>query len=347
MALPPGTPITHKQMLVGRDEPILDPDIRIIDSHHHLFVRPPVRYMLDEYLADAQAGHRIVASVYVETLAFARPGGPEALRSLGEVEFANAIGAITATGGYGDCNVCAGIVAYADMRAGDAVADLLDRALETAPDRFRGVRQVAIDDPSEAPYRFITHRPPRGVLKAAGMRPALRQLAKRGLTFDAAMFHHQLPDLIELADAVPDVTIVINHCGHAMSMDMDAQGRADVFRDYRRLILQAAQRPNVVCKVGGLGMPFWGFRFEEREDPIGYQELADAWRPYVETTIEAFGPGRCMMESNFPPDGRSGGFVPTWNALKCIVMNASADDKRALFHDTAARVYRLRLPERT
>ncbi len=344
MALPPGTPATHKQLLVGRDEPILEPDIRIIDSHHHLFDRPPLRYMLDEYLADARAGHRIVASVYVETLAFQRSDGPEVLRSLGEIEFANGIGAIGASGVYGDCRVCAGIVGYADLRLGDQVADLLDRALEIAPERFRGVRQVAIDDPTEAAYRFITHRPPRGVMQSPGFRPAFRQVVKRGLTFDAAVFHHQLADIIDLADAFPDANIVLNHCGHAMAMDMDEAGRMELFHTYRTLLLALARRPNVVCKVGGLGLPFWGFRFEEREDPVGYLELATAWRPYVETTIEAFGASRCMMESDFPPDGRSGGFVPTWNALKHIVRAASPGEKDALFHATAARVYRLALP---
>jgi predicted TIM-barrel fold metal-dependent hydrolase len=345
MALPPGTPATHRQLLAGREEPILDPDIRIIDSHHHLFDRPPLRYMLEEYLADATAGHRIVASVYLETMAFARPDGPELLRPLGEIEFANGIGAIGASGVYGDCRVCAAIIGHADMRLGDPVAELFDRALDLAPARFRGVRQVSIDDPSDAPYRFITHRPPRGVLQSPGFRPAIRQLARRGLTFDAAMFHHQLQDLMDLADAVPEVTIVLNHCGHAMAMDMDAPQRAEVFRHYRDMLFAVARRPNVMCKIGGLGMPFWGFGFETREDPVGYLDLATAWRPYVETTIAAFGVERCMMESNFPPDGRSGGFVPTWNALKHIVRAASRDEKNALFHDTAARVYRINLPE--
>jgi predicted TIM-barrel fold metal-dependent hydrolase len=347
MAFPPGTPATHRQLLVGRDEPIIDPEIRIIDAHHHLFHRPPLRYMLDDYLADAQAGHRIVASVYVETLAFARPDGPDLLRPLGEIEFANGIGAICASGVYGDCRVCAGIVGHADMRLGDAVADLLDRALDIAPERFRGVRQVAIDAPTEAPYRFIANRPPRGVMQSAGFRPAFRQVVKRGLTFDAAVFHHQLPDVIDLADAFPEATIVLNHCGHALGMDLDEQGRAEVFRAYRGLLFEVARRANVFCKVGGLGMPFWGFRFEEREDPVGYQDLATAWRPYVEAAIEAFGAGRCMMESNFPPDARSGGFVPTWNALKQIVRAASPADKHALFYGTAARAYRLNLPDRS
>jgi len=334
---------SYRQMLVGREEAILDPEIPIIDSHHHLFDRPGLRYMIDDYLADARAGHRVIGSVYVETLAFARTEGPQVLRPLGEIEFANGIGAMCESGRY-DCRACAAIVGHGDLRLGDQIAELLDRAMERAPDRFRGIRQVTIEHPSEAPYRFIPNRPPSGVMKSAGFRPAFTHLVKRGLSFDAAVFHHQLPDVIDLADAFPDATIVLNHCGHAMLMDMDEKAGQQVFREYRKLLIEVAQRPNVYCKVGGLGMPFWGFRFEERQDPVGYLELAAAWRPFVETSIEAFGVNRCMMESNYPPDGRSAGFVPLWNALKHIVRSASPDDKAALFHGTAAKVYRLPVP---
>ena len=332
--------------LEGRDEGVIDPDMPIIDSHHHLFDRPALRYMLDDYLADVGAGHQIVASTYIETQAFARPDGPAILRPIGEIEFANGIGAMSASGVYGACRVCAAIVGYADLRLGDEVAQLLDRALQLAPDRFRGVRQITIEDPSEASYRFMTQPPPRGIMRSAGFRPAFRHLAPRGLSFDAAVFHHQIPEIAELADAFPETTIVLNHMGVAMAMDLDAEGRAEVFQSWRSALHDVARRPNVVCKLGGLGMPFWGFGFETRSDPIGYVELAAAWKPYLEVSIEAFGANRCMMESNFPPDGRSCGFVPLWNALKHIVRNYSQDEKAAMFHGTAANVYRIELPNR-
>ncbi len=338
------SPATHPQLFEGRNEPILDADLPIVDSHHHLFVRPPLRYLQDEYLADARAGHRILASVYVETLAFARPDGPEVLRPLGEVEFANGIGAIADSGVYGDCRVCAAIVGYADLRLGDAVGDLLDRALSLAPQRFRGIRQITMDLPGDAALRYITHPPPRGVLQHAQFRAGFAQVAARGLTFDAAVCHPQLGELARLADAFADTTIVLNHMGMAMALDMDAAAREAVFHDWRSGLQDIARRPNVVCKVGGLGMPFWGLGFEQRSDTIGYLELAAAWKPYVETAIEAFGAERCMMESNYPPDARSAGFVPLWNALKHIVRGASTADKAALFHDTASRVYRLERP---
>jgi predicted TIM-barrel fold metal-dependent hydrolase len=328
--------------LEGRDEPILDPGLPIIDAHHHLFDKPTLRYMLEEYLDDAKAGHRIVASVYVESSAFHRAEGPDVLRPLGEIEFANGVGAMCASGQYGDIHVCAAIVGHADLRLGDEVGWLLDRAQAAAPDRFRGVRQITMEHPSDAPFRhFFTGRPPTGIFQHARFRDGFRQLANRGLTFDATGFHLQMPDICALADAFPETTVIINHMTVAMGLEMNAEQRKELFHDWRESLLESARRPSIVCKVGGLGMPIWGFGFETRSDPVGYKELAETWRPFVETAIELFGPTRCMMESNFPPDGRSCGYVPIWNALKHITSTASKTDKLDLFFNTAARVYRI------
>jgi L-fuconolactonase len=336
--------MSFNQLRIGAAERILDPDIEIVDAHHHLFKRPALTYMFEDYLVDASAGHRIVATVYVETQAFAARRGPELFRPLGEIEFANGVGAIGASGLYGDCRICAAIVGYTDFRAGDAVGAYLDRAMCLAPERFRGVRQIAIDDPTTAPYRFIPVAPPRGLLKHPEFRRGFRHLSPRGLCFEAAVFHHQLHDVYDLADAFPDTTIIVNHCGQAMMMEMDEAARNEAFGAWRSALRDCAKRPNILCKVGGLGLPFWGFGFEERADPIGYGELATAWRPFVETTIELFGVDRCMMESDYPIDSRSGGFVPLWNALKHIVRASGPDEKAALFRRTAARVYAIDLP---
>lgn len=325
----------------GLDEPILDPDRPIIDAHFHLFQRPALRYLLDDYLADANAGHRIIASVYVETLAFARTDGPELMRPIGEVEFANGAAAMAASGLYGACRAAAGIVGNADLRNGDAVAGLLDRALQTAPERFRGVRQVTMEHANDAAFRYVPQRPPVGIMSSPGFRPAFRHLAPRRLSFDAAIYHTQLAELSELADAFPETVIILNHLGFAMAAEMDAAGRQEIFKEWRVALHELARRPNVVCKLGGLGMPQWGFGFEERPGPLGYLELSEAWRPYVETGIEAFGVERCIMQSNFPPDGRSAGFVPLWNAMKHITTAFSETEKQQLFSGNAARVYRL------
>jgi len=328
----------------GRDETILEPDLIIIDSHHHFFIRPNVHYMFDEYLDDVYAGHKILASVYLETQFMSRPDGPEVMRPLGEIEFANGMAAMGASGFFGPCRVAAAIVGYADLRFGDQVAELLDRAMTIAPERFRGIRQMAMAHSDPAVLSSLANRPPADLLLQSGFQKGLRQLAKRGLSFDAVVLHHQLPELGAIAAKHPDITFVLNHMGLATAMNMDAQGRAEVFKAWRDALRDLARLPNVVCKVGGLGTLYWGFGFDTSPTPTGYLELANAWGPYVETAIEAFGADRCMMESDYPPDGRSCGFVPLWNALKYITRTYTADEKAALFHRTAAKVYGITLP---
>jgi L-fuconolactonase len=327
----------------GRDEPILEPDIPIIDAHHHLFDRPHLRYMLDDYLGDVNCGHKIIGSVYIETQAFARPDGPEELRPIGEVEFASGMAAIMKSGLYGPCRIAAAIVGFADMTLGDRVAATLDAALAIASHRFRGVRQVALAHPNEAVLRFLTHKPAPDLLKSPAFRSAFRQLGLRGLSFDATVFHHQLPELAQVAAQYPDTTIVLDHVGLAAVTTPSPEDRAEAFQSWRRNMRDLARNPNVFCKIGGLGTSYWGFGFHERSGVIGYQEAASAWKPYVETAIEAFSAERCMMESDYPNDGRSCGFVPLWNALKYIVKDYSADEKAALFHGTAQKVYHIDL----
>jgi len=325
------------------DRLIVEPDRPIIDTHFHLFDRPNYRYMFDDYVADVSAGHNIVASVYVETQAYARRWGPEVMRPLGELEFANGIAAMSESGLYGRCRIGAAIVCHADLRHGDGVAPLLDRALELSPERLRGVRQITIYHQSEAPYRYMSARPPRVEMSGSAFRKGFRHLSGRGLSFDAAIFHTQVAELAELADENQDTTIVLDHMGFAMALDCDEQGRLEVFKVWRESLFDLAQRPNIFCKVGGLGMPPWGFGFEARSEPVGHEELASTWSPYVETAIEAFGTDRCMMESNFPPDRMSCDYVSLWNAMKLIVARYSDVEKANLFHDTAARVYRIEI----
>lgn len=326
--------------LEGRDEPIVDKDLPIIDAHHHLYDRRNLRYLFDEFLEDARAGHNVVGSVYIETQAMARARGPQHLRPIGEIEFANGVGAMSSSGLYGPCRACAAIVGYAEISAGDRVAEFLDRAIATAPDRFRGVRQMTFAHSSEELNRQLPLHPP-GLIASDGFRRGFRHIAARGLTFDASVFHHQIPEVSELAAAFPDTTIVLNHMGMAVGIGLDPEGRARLFLEWRQLLTELARRPNVVCKVGGLGVPLWGFGFERRPDPIGYLDLAAAWRPYVQSAVEIFGVARCLMESDFPSDGMTCGYVPLWNALKHSVAGCTPAEKALLFHDVAVRVYRI------
>lgn len=331
--------------LEGRDETILDPDLPIVDSHIHLFDLPNNRYMVEDYLADAQGGHNVLAAIYCETQTFARTDGPDHMKPLGEVEFANGVAAMTSTGRYGKCVVGAGIIGHANLTFGAKIGELLDRCMAAAPERYRGIRHVTLDYPDERPYQFImTYRPPSGILDNPEVPNALAELQKRGLSYDAAVYDYGLPRLTEVIDQFPDLTVILNHIGNFVGVDMAPDERAEKFAALSTNLHEIAKRPNVHCKVGGLGMPTLGFGFEKREEIIGYEQLADAFRPHVELAIEAFGTERCMIESNFPPDGRSSGFIPTLNAYKHILKDLSPDEKLDVFARNAARVYRLDIP---
>lgn len=326
----------------GRDEPIVDPQIPIIDTHHHLFDRPALRYMLDDYLAHARLGHRIIASVYIETQAFARAKGDTAMKPVGEVEFAAGVGAMADSGTYGETRVAAAMVGFADMTLGAGIAPFLDKALAIAPERFRGVRQIALAHPDPAVLKFLTHKPPPDLLKSDGFRAALDELQKRNLSFDVTVLHNQIPELIETVRLHPGMTFVLDHLGMALARDGSEAARAEAFGEWRRNIRALAELPNVFCKIGGLGTSYWRFPQYMREAEVTTTaELVATWGPYVETALEAFGAGRCMAESNFPNDGRSAGFVPLWNALKTIVRGCSRDEKAAFFHGTAISAYRI------
>lgn len=331
------------EQISGGIAEIVDPNIPIIDAHHHLFDRPALRYMFEDYVADVNTGHNVIASVYVETLAMSRASGPDLLRPIGEVEFANGVAAMSASGGYGSTEVNSAIVGYADLRAGDAVAEILDKSMAIAPERYRGIRQLTLEHTSAAPFRFVTNPPAPGIMKHPQFKNGFRHLGLRGLSFDAAVFHTQLSELADLADEFPDTTIVLNHLGMALGMDMTIPERRQVFETWRTSISQLAARPNVVCKIGGLGMPFWGFEYDNHEGPCLYKNIARVWQPYVEEAIAAFGVRRCMMESNFPPDRRCCDYPTVWNALKYIVRDYSTEEKISLFCDTASKVYRIHL----
>lgn len=328
----------------GREEAILEPDLPIVDAHHHLLMRPHVTYLAKQFLTDANAGHLIRASVYIETRAFERNSGPELMRPLGEVEYANGLGAMTEPGAFGPCHLAAGIVGFADLTLGAAVAPLLDRCMAAAPDRYRGVRQLVLEfDPNRTFPTVIGARPPVGILEHAHFVDGLREVAARGLTFDLSIFHDQVPRVLRLLDALPELTFVLNHAGIANGYQLGPQARDAVFQDWRVRLGELAERPNLLCKIGGLGMPHWGFELDATDGPNLSEHLADTWRPWVETAIDLFGPGRCMFESNFPADGFSCGYVPLWNAFKRICAGAANDEKAALFSGTAISAYRLNL----
>lgn len=331
------------EWLARRREDILEPGLPIIDPHHHLIDRPAHgTYLLPELLADLASGHNVLATVYLEWLSMYRADGPVEMRPVGEVEFANGAAAMSASGGYGKARACAGIVGHAELTLGAGVARVLEAMIAAGGGRLRGVRFIACSDPDQEAWGARVMRPP-GVLRDPRVREGFAQLAPLGLSFDTWVYHPQLGDVVDLARAFPDTRICVDHVGGPIGLGR-FQGRRDaVFADWRRSIGALAACPNVHVKLGGMGMKMFGFGFHEGEIAPGSEQLAAAWRPYVETCIEAFGTRRAMFESNFPVDKVSYGYAVYWNACKRLAQGLSATEKADLFHDTASRFYRLGL----
>ena len=324
----------------SRDDPlVIEPDIEIIDPHHHLLVHTGHRYLIDEYQADLASGHKVLASVYVECSAMYRRSGPIALRSVGEAEFVAGMAAMSESGNFGSTRICAGFVGAADFMLGEAVDEVLDALALASGGRLRGIRGAVIWDSDPTVNTGSRPFAPQGLLQDARYRAGVARLATRGLVYDAFQYHPQLSDLCGLADAFPHLPIVVNHCGGLLGIGPYA--KAETFERWRALIQQVARRPNVLMKLGGLSARRCGFAFDQRAAPASAQELALLWRPYIETCIEAFGPNRCMFESNFPPDRVSGSYRTVWNALKLTAAGCSATEKEALFSGTARRVYKI------
>ena len=333
----------RKDWLASRPEAPLEPALPIVDPHHHLIDRPESgTYLMPDLLADIGSGHNIVATVYLEWLSMYRAEGPEEMRPVGEIEFANGVAAMCASGGYGTPRLCAGIVGHADLMLGARVAKVLEAMIAAGGGRFRGIRYIASSDPDQAQWGATFMRP-QGLLRDTRVREGFAQLAPLGLSFDAWVFHPQLGDVIDLARAFPQTQIVLNHVGGAIGLGRYKGKRDEVFADWSARIAELAACPNVHVKLGGLGMKMFGFDFHEGALPPSSEQLATAWRPYVETCISAFGPRRAMFESNFPVDKGSYAYGVFWNACKRLAQGASAAEKADLFHDTASRFYRLGL----
>ena len=331
----------RQDWLDRRREAIIEPDLPIVDPHHHLVDRRETgRYLLPELLADIGTGHNVTATVYLEWLSMHRSAGPAEFRPVGEIEFANGVAAMAASGDYGKTRVCAGIVGYADLMLGASVEKVLEAMVAAGGGRFRGIRFISATHPDQAAWGSLINRP-AGLLLDKRVREGFARLAPLGLSFDAWMYHRQLSELVDLARAFPETRIVLDHVGGPIGLGRYAGKRDEVFAEWSASIRELAACPNVHVKLGGLGMRMFGFTVHAGELPPGSDELAAAWRPYIETCIAAFGPERAMFESNFPVDKGSCGYAALWNAFKLIAAGCTAAEKTALFSGTATKFYRL------
>ena len=321
-----------------REEP-LDPELEICDPHHHLWDRPDSRYMLEELVADAE-GHNVTKTVFVECMSMYNADVDVAFQPVGETEFVQGVAAMSASGAYSSMRAAAGIVSFADLTLGAAVDAVLEAHVQASQNHFRGVRHASGWHASDAVRNSHT-QPPEGLLLATDFRQGFACLAKRGLVFDAWLYHTQLLDLVDLARAFEGTTIILDHVGGPLGIGPHAGQREEVFEVWKAGIDALSECANVVVKLGGMTMPICGFDFHKRDKPPGSLELADALGPYYLFCIEHFSPQRCMFESNFPVDKASCSYGVLWNAFKRIAAGFSTGERAALFHDTAARAYRL------
>jgi len=326
--------------LARRQEEVLDPELPIIDAHHHLWDREGWRYLAENLLQDVGAGHRIVATIFMQAQAMYRSDGPPALRPVGETEFANGVAAMGASGRYGPARLCAAIVGHADLTLGSAVRDVLEAHLRAGNGRFRGIRHLTAWDADASLLNPRSAGPP-GLMERADYLAGVAALAPLGLSFDAWLFHPQLPEFIALARRFPETSMILNHVGGPLGAGAYQGRRDEVFAAWAADIRVLGACPNVTVKLGGLGMRINGFGFADGDEPPSSAELAAAWAPYIMTCIETFGAERCMFESNFPVDKGSYSYLCCWNAFKRLAAGASAPERQALFSGTARRVYRL------
>jgi predicted TIM-barrel fold metal-dependent hydrolase len=331
---------------LGR-EATLDPARPIIDPHHHLWLagtpgapwpagRPA--YLLRDLWGDTGSGHNIVKSVFIECRAAARTDGPDHLKPVGETEFVVPI-ARASRDGNGAAEI-AGIVAHADLRGGARLDEALDAHAQAAGTLFKGIRHSGARDPHPEALK-IPGRGTEGLYADPAFRAGVARLGERGLTYDSWHYHHQNPDFAALARAVPGTTMVIDHFGTPLGVGPYAGQRDAIFRQWQRDVADIARCPNVVAKLGGMAMPDNGFGWDQRDRPASSDELVEAQAAWYHHMIDCFGPERCMFESNFPVDRRSLPYGTYWNAMKKIAARYSPAAQQALFHDTAARVYRL------
>jgi predicted TIM-barrel fold metal-dependent hydrolase len=318
------------------EEP-LDPELMICDPHHHLWDHPKERFLVEELKAETGAGHNVTETVFVDCVSGYRTDGPVEMAPVGESGFAADQAAQSAASPGARI---AAIVSFADLALGNGVKPVLEAHLEAGAGKFRGIRHATSWDASPKLNNAHTN-PPEGLMGTPQFREGFAVLAGMGLTFDAWMYHPQLPELVDLAKAFPQATIILDHLGGPVGVGPYAGRRDEVLAAWRPPMERLSKLPNVYLKVGGIGMALYGDGWHKRPTAPTSDDLVAAWGDEMRWCIENFGPNRCMFESNFPVDRRGCSYVVLWNAFKktTALGGYGAAETAALFHDTAASAY--------
>ena len=314
-------------------EEVLEPDLPIIDPHHHLWdlrkagskmgFRQEV-YLCEEISNDINdSGHNVVQTVFAQCGAFYRADGPQEMRPVGETEFVHGIAAMSRSGIYGTTRLCTGIFSTADLRLGEGAAPVLEAHL-AASEYFRGIRSAF---PSDLNDTFMA---------------GFQLLEKYNLSYDNwSPDFSRLPKLAELANKAPGVTVIVNHLGGKI----DPAASDDEIAAWKAAIDAVAACPNTVMKLGGAQMRIgdWEppYHMHQAESPWGSERFLQTLLPRYQYAMEKFGPERCMFESNFPVDKLSLSYTVYWNAMQKLAAEFSEAEQDAMFRGTASRVYKL------
>jgi len=337
MAANTGQSSPDNQWLAMLQEDVLEPALPIIDPHHHLWLRSGYTYLMPELAADLASGHNIIATVYAECHSMYRKDGVDGQRSLGETEFVRGQAAMSNSGEFGNARACDVMFGNVDLTLGGAVEPILEQHIEASGGRFRGVRLSSgwhaddkIGNVAAQPQLLLDPR----------VNEAVAAVKRLGLSLDCWLYHPQIDEVAQLADAHPDLTIILNHVGSPILGGPYRGKTDDVFKQWKAAIIRLGKRDNVFVKLGALPIRMPSYE-GDRSLPPSSQEVAAAWQPWMETCIEAFGPSRSMYESNFPVQKRWCSYQVCWNAFKRISAGASAAEKTDLFAGSAARAYRM------
>jgi len=192
----------NDEWLARSTEAAVEPELPILDPHHHLWDRPNgSRYLLDEVVADARS-HNVLQTVFIECGSMYRADGPDDLKPVGETEFVQGIAAQSASGDSGPTRIAAGIVGTADLLLGDRVRGVLEAQIAASPQRFRGVRHRATGR-EVTPIPGLPGIRPHLLLDPE-FRQGFAQLRRYALSFEVWVFHTDLRDVADLAAAFPD-----------------------------------------------------------------------------------------------------------------------------------------------
>ena len=314
-------------------EVALEPDLPIVDPHHHLWPAGGVPYGINELHADTGSGHRIVRTVFIECGAGYRTDGPAEFASVGETAF------VAETSANDPTHLIGGIVAHVDLRLPN-LDEVLDAHVDAGKGLLRGIRD-ALSRADHPEVLMIPGGAPKDLAFDPAFQAGVRRLGERGLTYDTWHYHYQADEFLHLARAVPDTTMVLDHLSTPLGVGPYAGHGEEIYTKWLGDMTALAACENVVVKLGGLAMPDNGFGWNAAAKPPTSDEFLAAQSRYYTHMIETFGPSRCMFESNFPVDRMSLSYVVLWNAFKKLTADYSPSERTAMFSGTATKVYRL------